>query len=172
MPPTATQSETNAATLASDHFQCVTFTVAGQPYCIDIMSVREIRNWSGATELPNTQAHVRGVINLRGVIVPVIDMKVLFGLGPTEVTSTHVVVIVAIRDRLHGLLVDTVSDILTMKRNDIVPLPEGVGHVQNQVIQGLTTADNQMLAILSLEPLIPAGSEPAAFNFPSIERLN
>lgn len=135
-------------------FQCVAFSIGESHYGIDIMSVREIRNWTGVTELPNTAEYVRGVINLRGVIVPIIDLKARFGQGLITPTASHVVVIVAIGERLHGLLVDSVSDILTVKHSDISPIPESLGQSQNELLRGLVSQGETMMAIMSLNHLL------------------
>lgn len=147
---------------AAGSFQCVAFSIAAHHYCIDIMSVREIRNWTGVTELPNTAEFMRGVINLRGVIVPIIDLSARFGQGLIEPTSSHVVVVVAIGDRLHGLLVDSVSDILTVKRSAIAPIPESLGQSQCPLLDGLITEGDQMMAIVALDRLLAATAETAA----------
>ena len=147
---------------AAGTFQCVAFSIGEHHYCIDIMSVREIRNWSGVTELPNTVEYMRGVINLRGVIVPIIDLRARFGQGLIEPTPAHVVVVVAIGDRLHGLLVDSVSDILTVKRTDIAPIPETLGQSQSPLLDGLITEGEQMMAIVALDRLLAGSAEAVA----------
>jgi purine-binding chemotaxis protein CheW len=144
---------------AAGTFQCVAFTIGDHHYCIDIMSVREIRNWTGVTELPNTPGYMRGVINLRGIIVPIIDLRARFGQGLIEPTPSHVVVVVAIGDRLHGLLVDSVSDILTVKREDIAAIPETAGQSQSPLLDGLITQGEQMLAIVALDRLLAISAE-------------
>ncbi len=144
---------------AAGTFQCVAFTIGDRHYCIDIMSVREIRNWTGVTELPNTAEFMRGVINLRGIIVPIIDLRARFGQGLIEPTPSHVVVVVAIGDRLHGLLVDSVSDILTVKRSDIAPIPETAGQSQSPLLGGLITQGEQMLALVALDRLLAGSTE-------------
>lgn len=144
---------------AAGTFQCVAFTIGDRHYCIDIMSVREIRNWTGVTELPNTAEFMRGVINLRGIIVPIIDLRARFGQGLIEPTPSHVVVVVAIGDRLHGLLVDSVSDILTVKRSDIAPIPETGGQSQSPLLGGLITQGEQMLALVALDRLLAGSAE-------------
>ena len=137
--------------------QCVAFAVGDNRYCVDIMSVREIRNWTGATELPNTADYMRGVINLRGTIVPIIDLKARFGQGLITPTANHVIVVVMMGERLHGLLVDSVSDILTIGRSAIAPIPESLGQSQNLMLDGLVTEGDQMLALVALDRLLPSG---------------
>ena len=128
--------------------------VGEQQYCVDIMAVREIKAWTGTTALPNSPAHIRGVINLRGAIVPVIDLRKRFGQELTEPTPAHVVVIVAIGDIQNGLLVDGVSDIVTVNRKDIAPIPSMEGEDKNPYFQGLITGQEKLVAVIALDQLI------------------
>jgi purine-binding chemotaxis protein CheW len=137
----------------ADLRQFVSFVVGDQHYCIDIMAVREIKAWTGTTALPNSPAHIRGVINLRGVIVPVIDLRKRFGQDFTEPTPAHVIVIVAIGDTQSGLLVDGVSDIVTVHRKDIAPIPNMEGEDQNPFFQGLITGQEKLMAVIALDQL-------------------
>ncbi len=134
--------------------QLVAFTVGDQFYSVDIMAVREIRAWSGTTVLPNTAEFVRGVINLRGTIVPIIDLGARFGLGQTDATKTHVVIILVVGERLYGLLADTVSDILTVAERDIHAVPQSEGNAENPFIEGLITNDGQMVAMIALPQIV------------------
>jgi purine-binding chemotaxis protein CheW len=148
MSPSATASED------ADLRQFVSFMVGEQQYCVDIMAVREIKAWTGTTALPNSPAHIRGVINLRGAIVPVIDLRKRFGQELTEPTPSHVVVIVAIGDIQNGLLVDGVSDIVTVNRKDIAPIPSMEGEDKNPYFQGLITGQEKLVAVIALDQLI------------------
>jgi purine-binding chemotaxis protein CheW len=142
--------------------QIVAFVIDGQHYGIDIMAVREIRNWTGVTQLPNTPDYMMGVINLRGVIVPVVDMKIRFGLSRSEPTTANVVVIVAIGGKLHGLLVDSVSDIVTTKVSDISAIPAALGQSQNPLLSGLITVGGEMMALVALERMITPAAQGTA----------
>ena len=134
--------------------QFVSFVVGEQHYCVDIMAVREIKAWTGTTALPNSPAHIRGVINLRGAIVPVIDLRKRFGQELTEPTPAHVVVIVAVSDVQNGLLVDGVSDIVAVNKKDIAPIPNMEGEDKNPYFQGLITGQEKLVAVISLDHLI------------------
>ena len=138
----------------ADLRQFVSFVIGEQHYCVDIMAVREIKAWTGTTALPNSPAHIRGVINLRGAIVPVIDLRKRFGQELTEPTSAHVVVIVAVGDVQNGLLVDGVSDIVTVNKKDIAPIPNMEGEDKNPYFQGLITGQEKLVAVISLDHLI------------------
>jgi len=138
----------------ADVQQFVSFIVGEQHYCVDIMAVREIKAWTGTTSLPNTQAYIRGVINLRGAIVPVVDLRMRFGQGLTAPTPAHVVVIVAIGEAQSGLLVDGVSDIVTVPRKDIAAIPDLEGEERNPFFSGLVTGQDSLMAVLALDQLV------------------
>ncbi len=131
--------------------QFVAFSIGDQHYCVDIMQVREIRAWDGASSLPNAPQYVRGVINLRGQIVPVIDLRARFGQGETETENGAVIVVVMIADKLHGLLVDAVSDILSIRPDAIAAAPETASG--SGLLTGIITIDEQMVAVIGLERL-------------------
>src|SRR3546814_11605926 len=103
--------------------QLVSFTVGNEEYGVDIMAVREIRAWSETTPLPNTPEVVRGVINMRGAIVPIFDLRARFGMPRTEPTKYNVVIIASVSSRLVGLLVAAVSDIIPLNQDPIPPIP-------------------------------------------------
>ncbi len=105
----------------ADFQQFITFTIGEEEYAVDIMAVREIKGWIDVTKLPNQPEYMRGVLNLRGVIVPIFDLRCRFGGGVTEATAIHVMVIVAVGGRIMGILVDTVSDILSVNTAEILP---------------------------------------------------
>jgi len=103
--------------------EVLTFTIGDQNYGLDLLSVREIRAWTDVTPLPNTPPFVRGVINLRGAVVPIFDLRVRLGGGITQATSANVVIVVEIGSESVGLLVDTVSDILALDASALQPVP-------------------------------------------------
>jgi len=131
----------------------VTFTLGEDVYGIDIMSLREIRVWAETTSLPNTPDFVMGVVNLRGVIVPVFDLRGRFGRGMTTPTKTHAVIIVAIDSRTVGILVDSVSDIIELNDDQIRPVPEMEHKQESAFLSGLATVNGQMVSMIATEPL-------------------
>lgn len=139
--------------------QYVTFVVGDRRYGVDITSVAEIRQWTTATPLPHQPRWTRGVLNLRGAIVPVHDLRARFGGEMTEPTSNHAVVIASIRGQSVGVLVDAVSDIVTVAREDIRDVPADVNGGDERTVCGLVPAGEQMIALLDLELLFP---EPAS----------
>jgi len=133
--------------------QLITFEIGDRRLGIDIMAVREIRAWSPATPLPNVPAHVRGVVNLRGVVLPVLDLRLRLGWGTTDPSARHVIIVVRIADQLQGIIVDAVSDIVTLVPDDIQPVPE-VGEVAaTAFLEGIATIDDRLIMILGLDRL-------------------
>lgn len=145
---------TDVAMVTSAEEQYVTFTVGTEEYGVNILSVREIRGWTPESRLPNLPPYVRGVINLRGIIIPIFDLRARFGGGATEVTKRHVVVVIQVGERTRGILVDAISDILTIRRDDIKPPPDvEAGMIDAEYLSGLYTADSRMVTLLSVERL-------------------
>jgi purine-binding chemotaxis protein CheW len=142
--------------------QFISFKIGREDYAIDIMAVREIRGWSQTTVLPNQSPHVCGVINLRGTIVPVSDLRSRFGMGVTVPSGSHAVIIVAVLDRLIGLLVDAVSDILTIDVGEIRAIPETDAGVSVDFLAGIVSVKDGMIVILSLDKLFAQTDAPSA----------
>lgn len=145
--------------------QYVTFMIDKRSYGIEITKVREIKGWSEPTELPNAPHSMRGVLNLRGVVVPIFDLRARFGRGETQASEEHVVIIVALNERLIGVLVDGVSDILTLEPGDILPVPEMGADADLSCLSGLVSKDNQLVALLRLEELFDLGGLSAGMTF-------
>lgn len=142
--------------LGAGHRQYVSFAAGAEQYAVDIMSVREIKGWTDITTLPNQPEYVRGVLNLRGAVLPIIDLQCRLGGGLTETTQRHVVVIVALEARQVGLLVDAVSDILDVADDKIQPVPETHGREDARVFSGFLTDETEMVAMLDLPRLLGA----------------
>jgi purine-binding chemotaxis protein CheW len=151
------------ASTAGGMKQYISFKIGGEEYAIDIMAVREIKGWTETTSLPNQAQHILGVMNLRGTIVPVFDLRCRFGMGLTEATRSHVVIIVAVQDRIVGLLVDAVSDILTIDSSEIRPVPEMDRGVATDFLSGIVSINDSMVVILSLDELFSRATVAKAF---------
>jgi purine-binding chemotaxis protein CheW len=132
------------------------FVVGQQDFCIDVMSVREIRGWTPTTMLPHSQEFVRGVINLRGAVLPIIDLAVRLGFPPVETMAKHVIIVVKVKNQMAGLLVDAVSDILTIGEDDILPPPDVTCDTAERFVSGLLALDGRMVSHISLESVLPA----------------
>ena len=129
----------------------IAFAVGDQDYCVEIENVHEIRAWSETTPLPNTAEFVRGVINLRGSIVPIVDMKAWLNGGKTEPTPLHVIIVVSQDSRSIGLLVDAVSDILNVTSDEIEEIPDVSGGKVADYINGVVTRGEKMIAHINLD---------------------
>ena len=142
--------------------ELIAFCVAGQEFCVDIMSVREIRGWTPATSLPQWPSYVRGVINLRGVVLPVVDLGRRLGLGVSEPTARHAIIVAHVGSRLVGLLVDAVSDILAATDAEIQPPPDvGCGTV-NTFVRGIVAREGRMIGVIALDGILPEQALEAA----------
>lgn len=149
-----TQSEVRtSANGLENHRQFITFTLDSQEYGIDIMVVREIKGWSSTTSIPNAPQHVRGVMNLRGVIVPIFDLRARFGMGLTDPSKMHVIVIVSLHSKTIGLLVDAVSDIISIAPDAVRPVPEMGLKSDDKCLDGLVSIQERMVTLVSLEGL-------------------
>ncbi|HRE21568.1 MAG TPA: chemotaxis protein CheW [Rhabdaerophilum sp.] len=143
----------SGASASCDVMQFISFRVGEEEFAIDIMAVREIKGWTETTTLPNQPDYLLGILNLRGTIVPIYDLRCRFGLGLTTATRTHVVIIVAVLERTVGLLVDAVSDILTARGDAIRPIPDMERQGSTQFFSGIITVNESMVVLLSLEAL-------------------
>ena len=139
--------------------QFVTFVVDGNVYGVEINLVREIKKWTKTTSLPNQPVYNRGVLNLRGTIVPVHDLRSRFGGALTDASEDHVVVIVWIGAKTVGILVDAVSDIITVQESAIQPVPADQTQGNSQMIGGLVNTEEEMVAILDLNMLFPGDQD-------------
>ena len=143
-----------AARDAAAPTQFVSFAIGEDQYGVDIMSVREIRGWSDITHLPKQPDYVRGVLNLRGAIVPIIDLRCRFGQGLTETTALHIVIVVQIGGRQVGLIGDRVLDIVSVDGGQIQPVPRTAQGASADFLAGLVTIDNVMIALIDLPNLL------------------
>lgn len=134
--------------------QQLTFNLAGEEYGVDILSVREIRCWSRVTRIPQTPAHLLGVLNLRGAIVPIMDLRLRFGLERESYGESTVVIIVAIAERLFGMVVDAVSDVIDIDADAIKPVPDMGAVVDTRYLKGLATHEERMVMLLDVEKLM------------------
>ena len=140
----------------ADSTQFVTFTNDDRHYGIEIMCVREIRQWSPTTELPNQPFYTRGVINIRGTVVPVHDLRARFGGALTEATENHAILIVSHAGQDVGVLVDAVSDIVTVPADERRSVPSGAREVEDGSVTALICRDDKMIALIDPERLFPS----------------
>ena len=141
--------------------QHLTFILGGEEYGVDILKVQEIRGWEPATPIPNTPDFVLGVINLRGIVVPIIDLRLRFALPSAEFGPLTVVVIAKVvqgdKERIVGLVVDEISDVYSVLESEIKEAPEMGGVLATEYINGLTTVDEKMIILLNVDLLVNSG---------------
>ncbi|NVO23135.1 chemotaxis protein CheW [Donghicola mangrovi] len=140
----------------------VSLTAGGQGYCVDIHAIREIRSWTPVTTLPHSEPSVLGVMNLRGSVIPIIDLRRKLGLGQTPDAHRNVIVIATIHARTMGLLVEAVSEIISVPKSAILPNPTQRTDGEVSHIVGLISQDEKMLRVLDIQALISKETEVAA----------
>lgn len=150
-------SKGGAATHTEASREYLTFTLGDEEYGIDILKVQEIRGYDAVTKIANAPVFIKGVINMRGVIVPIIDMRLKFHLGQVEYNEFTVVIILNVAGRVVGIVVDGVSDVIALKREQIRPAPEFGALLDTAYIDGLTTLDERMIIMVDIEKLISSG---------------
>jgi purine-binding chemotaxis protein CheW len=144
----------SSETLASGRVEFISFSIGDEQYGVDIMAVREIKGWTEITHLPKQPDYVRGVLNLRGVMVPIIDLRCRFGQGKTEATALHIIIVVQVEARLIGLLADRVLDILSFAATQVQPVPQIARSSRIDFLSGLVTIDGTMIALVDLPNLL------------------
>lgn len=132
----------------------LTFRLGAEEYGIDILRVQEIRSYEPPTRIANVASFVKGVVNLRGVIVPIVDLRMKFGCPSHEYNSLTVVVVLNIRGRVVGVVVDSVSDVLELTRQHVKPAPEMSGSVDTRHITGIANVGERMLILMDIEALM------------------
>ena len=152
---------TDAPSQTADR-ELLSFRVGEQEFCVDIMIVREIRGWVPETPLPHAPTYVRGVVNLRGAVLSIIDLSERLGLGAANPSAQHVIIVSQIGTQTVGLLVSAVSDILTVSDRMIQPTPAVASGMASNYVQGLLTVENRMVSLLCTERLIPMPELQAA----------
>lgn len=141
--------------------EVLVFAVAGERYAVDILRVREIRGYEKVTPLPATPDYVKGVINLRGAIVPVVDMRITLN-QPARYDATTGLVIIALGEQLVGLVVDAVCDVLELGQDDVKPPPELGSHVHASYLSGLANRDDGLILLLDIDRYLATQAMPAA----------
>jgi purine-binding chemotaxis protein CheW len=148
-------SETDVSRKDPTEQELLSFRVGEQEYSVDIMSVREIRGWTRATPLPHAAPYVRGVINLRGTVLPIIDLARRLGISVDEPTERNVIIVVHVHEQTVGLLVDAVSDILSIPESEMQPPPDMTADAGAGFVRALTIVEGRMLRILDLGAVHP-----------------
>ena len=147
--------------LSGDDDQYLTFILAGEEYGVDILRVQEIKGWDKVTQIPNTPDFMLGVINLRGAIVPIIDLRQRFGMERLEYGPTTVVVVLRVRsderERIMGIVVDAVSDVYNIPEEDFHPAPKNGNAAMMESVRSLASVSEKMVIILDIDHLLNSG---------------
>lgn len=146
----------------SDEHQYLTFVLGDEVYAIDILRVQEIKGYSAITPLPQMPPHVRGVMNLRGTIVPVIDLRLRLGMESAPYTKFTVIVLVTVGARMHGMIVDAVSDVLHLAPGAIEPAPDLGGAVDTGFVTGMAKPGDRLITVLNVEHVVGESSTAIA----------
>tara|TARA_R110002110_G_scaffold131118_2_gene311763 strand:+ start:452 stop:1000 length:549 start_codon:yes stop_codon:yes gene_type:complete len=149
---------TEVAGVGHDTDQYLTFIMADEEYGVDILSVKEIRNWDSATPIPKSPDHVKGVINLRGTIVPIIDLRQCFGMHAIEYGPLTVVLVLQVEStrghREVGIVVDAVSDVYSLEDKQVKPAPDLGEAIDVKFIKGLASIEEKMVILLNIDRLL------------------
>jgi purine-binding chemotaxis protein CheW len=135
--------------------EMITFLVGGQEFGIDVMSVREIRVWTPATPIAHAPSYVVGMINLRGVVLPIVDFAARMGFPPTEPTSRHAILVAEIGKQDVGLLVEGVSEILSVNSGEVQPVPDIGSDTTREFVSGVLAKQGRMISLVSIEGFSP-----------------
>jgi len=142
--------------------QFLTFMLAGEEYGVDILKVQELRGWENVTPIPSTPSYVRGVINLRGIVIPIVDLRDRFGLEVVQPGPTTVVIILKLeskesKERVMGIVTDAVSEVYTLNQSELRPPPDMEGSATIDFVKDLATIDDKMVILLDIGRLVHEG---------------
>lgn len=145
--------------------QYLTFIMDNEEYGVDILCVQEIRGWEPTTPLPNAPSHIKGVINLRGTIVPIVDLRQCFGLQAIEYSAVTVVIVLKVKtsegSRVMGIVVDAVSDVYSLSRDDMRSAPDLGSSIDTGFIEGLVSIEDKMVILLNIDKLLVTEELPS-----------
>lgn len=156
---------------ANDTYQFLTFALGQEEYGVEILKIQEIKGFSAITPLPNAPEFIKGVLNLRGTIVPIIDLRKKFSLPEVGYTKFTVIVVVQVQGKIMGFVVDAVSDVLNVAGTDIQPTPDLYGQVDTSFINGLARAGEKLVILLDIEKVLTA-AETAGVAQAAVEAAN
>ncbi|TAJ08333.1 MAG: purine-binding chemotaxis protein CheW [Nitrospirae bacterium] len=151
---TAASEADQQAGLSAAGSQYLTFTLGEEHYGVDILRVQEIKGYTAVTRIPNTPDFIKGVLNLRGTIVPIVDLRNKFGMAKVEATMFTVIVVVVVRDRVMGIVVDAVSDVLDIATKDIQPPPNFGARVDTGFIHSMAKSGDKLITLLDIDRVL------------------
>jgi purine-binding chemotaxis protein CheW len=151
---TITKDSSQQTGLTTDDSQFLTFSLGEELYGVDILRVQEIKGYTAVTKIPNTPPHIKGVLNLRGTIVPIVELRTKFGLPTIDYTMFTVIVVVVVQDKVMGLVVDAVSDVLNIDKKDIQAAPEFGAKVNVTFLNGIGKSGDKLISLLDIDRLL------------------
>ncbi|MDO7641020.1 MAG: chemotaxis protein CheW [Reinekea forsetii] len=150
-----TKIESNSSTRGNEiEEEFLSFVLGDENYALDIMSVKEIRGYEAVTKIANAPAFVKGVLNLRGDIVPIVDLRIKFDIGQATYDEFTIVIMLSVSDRIVGVVVDAVSDVIKLSAQAILPPPEFGVSFNSRFLRGLATVENKMIILVNIAALI------------------
>jgi purine-binding chemotaxis protein CheW len=152
--------EPSSNSISNELRKFIALRVNGLEFCVDINNVREIRGWTATTPLPRAPSYVRGVINLRGKVLLIIDLAARLGLAPMEPTSTSVITVIDTNEQPVGLLVEAVSDILAVADSDIQPTPNVGSVAAGQFVRGVLNYEGRMISLIAIDEVLGTADAP------------
>jgi purine-binding chemotaxis protein CheW len=144
----------HAAGFAADGGQFLTFTIDGEEYGIEILRVQEIKGFTRVRPIPNAPSYIKGAMNLRGTVIPIIDLRSRFGMAEAEYNQFTVIIVVSVGSKIVGLVVDAVSDVLNIARDQIDQTPEVGGEVDSSFFQGMGKVGEKLVLLLNIDRLL------------------
>jgi purine-binding chemotaxis protein CheW len=157
---TATRELHQQIGLTTDDNQFLTFNLGEELYGVDILRVQEIKGYTAVTKIPNTPPHIKGVLNLRGTIVPIVELRTKFGMPTIDYTAFTVIIVVVVGDKVMGLVVDAVSDVLNIDKKDIQSPPQFGVKVDVSFLNGIGKSGDKLVALLDIDRMLSEGDVP------------
>jgi purine-binding chemotaxis protein CheW len=159
---TATKELNQKIGLSTDGSQFLTFNLGEELYGVDILRVQEIKGYTAVTKIPNTPPHIKGVLNLRGTIVPIVELRTKFDMPMIDYTMFTVIVVVVVKEKIMGLVVDSVSDVLNIDKKDIQAPPQFGAKMDVSFLSGIGKSGDKLVALLDMDRLLSDGEMQAA----------
>jgi purine-binding chemotaxis protein CheW len=151
-----------ASTSGEPAQELIAFRIGQQEFCVEVMSVREIRGWTPVTPVPQAPSYVRGIVNLRGTLLPIVDLAARLGYPSAEPTARHVIMVAQVGRQNIGLLVDGVSDIFTIQEGDVQPTPDVASEMARTFVRGVILMDKRMISLVAIENIVPPAALKSA----------
>ena len=143
----------------NEYAEIISFRLGDQDFCVDIMAIKEIRGFAKSTALPNSPHHVLGVINLRGSVIPVVDLAAMLGFMSIEPNERSAIIVTEIGGKMMGLLVENVSDMMSVSKDKIQPTPDVGDGFSHQSVKGVVALEEQLICFLDLDVMFPSSTD-------------